>query len=115
MKQQVNGEKTKGWNGGDLEAEHKTDNNANQTIIVWTYLSGEHKQSDEEDKEGDRAHRLQIFENSWSWRTEKKKIKVVFVCGDINKTEKYKDRDKEEWPKKDEMSKKTKMGDRTFN
>lgn len=45
-----------------------TDNNVIQTIIVWTYLSGKHKQSDEEDKEGDRAHSLQVFENSWSWR-----------------------------------------------
>lgn len=66
MKQQVNGEKNKGRNSDELKAQHKTDNNTDQTIIVWTYLSGEHKQSDEEDKEGDRAHGLQIFENSWS-------------------------------------------------
>lgn len=46
--------------------QHKTDDNVIQTTIVWTYLSGKHKQSDEEDKEGDRAHSLQVFENSWS-------------------------------------------------
>jgi len=40
--------------------------NVIQTITVKTYLSGKHKQCDEEDKEGDRAHSLQVFENSWS-------------------------------------------------
>lgn len=79
---QINSEKTKECNGyvaAQLKTfravtvgMHKTDDNVIQTIIVWTYLSGKHKQSDEEDKEGDRAHSLQVFENSWSWRVEKK-------------------------------------------
>lgn len=43
-----------------------TADNIIQTIKVWTYLSGKYKQSDEEDKEGDRAHSLKVFENSWS-------------------------------------------------
>lgn len=34
---------------------------------IWTYLSGKHKQCDEEDKERDGAHCLQIFKKSWSW------------------------------------------------
>lgn len=33
---------------------------------IWTYLSGKHKQSDEEDKERDGAHCLQIFKKSRS-------------------------------------------------
>lgn len=50
----------------DVRAKHKTDDNVIQTITVRTYLSGKHKQSDEENKEGDRAHSLQVFEHSWS-------------------------------------------------
>lgn len=55
----------------DVRAKHQTDENVIQTIVVRTYLSGKHKQSDEEYKERDGAHGLQVFENSWSWRAEK--------------------------------------------
>lgn len=40
----------------DIRATH-----AEKTITVQTYLSCEHKQSDEEDEERDGAHGLQVF------------------------------------------------------
>lgn len=55
----------------DVRAKHQTDENVIQTTKARTYLSGKHKQSDEEYKERDGAHGLQVFENSWSWRAEK--------------------------------------------
>lgn len=39
-------------------------------IKVPTYLSCEHKQSDEEDEERDGAHGLQVFQNSRPQRSE---------------------------------------------
>lgn len=50
----------------DVRAKHQTDENVIQTTKARTYLSGKHKQSDEEYKERDGAHGLQVFENSWS-------------------------------------------------
>ena len=35
-----------------------------RAAMLWTYLSGQHKKGDEEDEEGDRAHCLQVFENT---------------------------------------------------
>lgn len=53
--------------------------NVLQTVLVPTYLSGKHKQRDEKDEEGDRAHRLQVFENTWSWRAEKSTEKCEWI------------------------------------
>jgi len=38
-----------------------------------TYLSGEDKQGDEEDEEGDRAHCLQVFQNAGPWSAQGRK------------------------------------------
>lgn len=38
---------------------------ADSIIQMKPYLSGKHKQSDEKDKERDRAHGFQVLENSW--------------------------------------------------
>lgn len=76
----------------------RTDNSAIQTIIAWTYLSGEHKQSDEEDKEGDRAHSLQVFENPWSWRQWRKKECVRM---EIEREKEEKESEKEEVDEKE--------------